>query len=220
MDPVDRTETRAVRARRLARAAARMEAGVWRSLFLVVTRRRPGQGPGVETFRYAREVVPLLWAFLAVSLVELPVVHVLLPWETVRLVVLVVSVWGLLWTAGLLASMKVFPHLQSADGMRLRYGATVDVEVPWSAVQDVRGGRGSYPGSTVQTVEDEDGTTAVVAVMRQTKVDIRFLEPTTIALPDGPVEVVRLRVYADRPHDFVAAARTRLEAFRERTSAG
>jgi hypothetical protein len=68
-----------------------------------------GMGPAVETFSYAREVAPIMGAFIFVSLVELPIVHLLLPWPTLRLAALALSVWGLLWMIGLLASMKVFP---------------------------------------------------------------------------------------------------------------
>jgi hypothetical protein len=97
----------------------RLEIGIWRSLFLWVTRRVAGQGPGVATFSYARQILPLLAAFIFVSLIELPVVHLLIPWDTVRLVALVVSVWGLLWMLGLLASMKVFPHLLDDAELRI-----------------------------------------------------------------------------------------------------
>ena len=44
---------------------------------------------------------------------------------------------------GLLASMKVFPHLLDDAGMRIRYGTTVDIRIPWSAVASVTARRGS-----------------------------------------------------------------------------
>lgn len=201
------------RAARLGRAAIRMEVAVWRSLALVLARRRPGQGPGVQVVPYARDLAPLLWAFVGVSAVEVPVFHLLLPWEPVRLAVLVVGVWGLLWMLGLLASVKVFPHLLTPDGLRVRYGATVDVRIPWSAVRDVQARRGSFPNSrTVQTTADEDGTTVAIAVLKQTKVDVRLAHPVTVDLPDGPVEITTLRFHADRPRDVVVAARSMLES--------
>jgi hypothetical protein len=97
-----------------------LEIGIWRSLFLLVTRRISGQRQGVRPFAYAKAIVPVMGAFIFVSMVELPVVHLLIPWDTVRLVTLVLSIWGLLWMAGLLASMKVFPHLLDAHGLRVR----------------------------------------------------------------------------------------------------
>jgi hypothetical protein len=120
-----------------------LEVGIWRSLFLWVTRRVAGRGPGVEAFSYAKDLAPLLGAFIFVSLIELPVVHVLLPWETVRLVAVVLGVWGLLWMVGFLASMKVFPRLLDDDGLRVRNGTSVDIRVPWDAVASVTGRRRS-----------------------------------------------------------------------------
>jgi hypothetical protein len=90
----------------------------------------PGRGPGVRIFPYAKEVSPLLGAFIVVSALELVVVHLVLPWATVRTVLLVLSIWGLVWMIGFLASMRVFPHLLDEAGLRLRYGTSVDVRVP------------------------------------------------------------------------------------------
>jgi len=148
-------------------------------------------------------LVPLLGAFIFVSLIELPVVHLLIPWDTVRLVALVISVWGLLWMLGLLASMKVFPHLLDDAGMRVRYGTSVDIRIPWSAVASVTARRGSVPA--------EDDTVATVPVMNQTRVDVVLHRPTAVALPDGTEEITELRLYADDARAFVAAARERLE---------
>jgi hypothetical protein len=190
----------------------RLEIGIWRSLFLWVTRRVAGQGPGVATFSYARQLVPLLGAFIFVSIIELPVVHLLIPWDTVRLVALVISVWGLLWMLGLLASMKVFPHLLDDAGIRIRYGTTVDLRIPWSAVASVTARRASVPSrQSVEVEHGEDGAVANVPVMKQTRVAVVLHRPTAIVLPDGTEEITEVRLYADDARAFVAAARERLD---------
>ena len=186
----------------------RLEIGIWRSLFLWVTRRVSGQGPGVATFSYARQLLPLLGAFIFVSVIELPVVHLLIPWDTVRLVALVLSVWGLLWMLGLLASMKVFPHLLDDAGLRVRYGTTVDIRIPWAAVASVSARRRSV---TTRSSVEVDGTVASVPVLKQTRVDVALHAPTPVELPDGTVEITEMRLYADDAGAFVAAARERLE---------
>jgi hypothetical protein len=189
----------------------RLEIGIWRSHFLWVTRRVAGQGPGVEAFAYAKAVTPVIAAFIFVSLVELPVVHLLLPWETVRLVVLVVSVWGLLWMIGLLASMRVFPHLLDDHGLRLRYGTTADVRIPWDAVASVKARRGSVSsGRHVEITRSDEGAVLDLPLLKMTRVEIALRGPTTLALPDGPEEVSTVRCYADDPRAFVARARERL----------
>ncbi|HYH88877.1 MAG TPA: hypothetical protein VEX67_06570 [Solirubrobacteraceae bacterium] len=190
----------------------KLEIGIWRSLFLWVTRRVPGLGPGAHAFSYARQVSPIIGAFIFVSLVELPVVHLLLPWEAVRIGVLVISVWGLLWMVGLLASMKVFPHLIDDAGLRIRYGTTTDIRIPWEAVASVTARRRSVPtGRHVHLEHGDDGATvANVAVMKQTRVDVVLRRPTAIALPDGTEELTGVRFYVDDAGGFVATARERL----------
>lgn len=74
---------------------------------------------------------------------ELVVVHLLLPWETVRLLADVLSIWGLLWMLGYLASVKVFPHLLAEDELRIRYGTTVDIAVPLEAIAEMTSQRRS-----------------------------------------------------------------------------
>ena len=189
----------------------RLEIGIWRSLFCLLTRRVPGKGPGAQAFSYAREVTPLIGAFIFVSLIELPVVHLLLPWDGVRLVVDVISVWGLLWMIGMLASMKVFPHLLDDAGIRVRYGADVDIRIPWEAVESVKAARRSVATrKTVASEPGEGGAIVTVAVLKQTRVDVVLRGPTAIELRDVPEQPVELRLYADDARAFVAAARARL----------
>ena len=87
-----------------------LEIGIWRSLFLVADAPRARAGPRRRRpSRTRAQLLPLLAAFIFVSLIELPVVHLLIPWDTVRLVALVVSVWGLLWMLGAAGEHEACP---------------------------------------------------------------------------------------------------------------
>lgn len=183
---------------RLAVWLVRLEIGIWRSLALWTLRRVPGRGPDVQAFAYAREVTPLLLAFIWGSLLEIVVVHLLLPWETVRLVALVIGVWGLLWMAGFLAGMRVHQHLVGPSSLRLRSGTTVDVPIPWEAVESITAQRGRVPK------EPEPGI-AYIDQMGQTRVTVQLRRPISV---DGR-EVREVRFYADDPRGLVAAARAR-----------
>ena len=197
----------------VARWLVRLEIGIWRSLFLWITRRVPGRRPGVRTFAYANQVSPLLAVFIALSALETAVVHLLIPWDVVRLTLLVVGVWGLLWMIGFLASMRVYPHLVDDSGLRIRHGTRLDVELRWSDVEAVRAARGSAPSNALVHLEDgERGTIATVAVLKLTRVAVRLRRPVALALPDGPTPVAEIRFYVDDPRGFVAAARERLAA--------
>jgi len=188
-----------------------LEIGIWRSLFFWVTRRVPGRSPGAQAFSYAKEVSPVLMAFIFVSTLELVVVHLLLPWATVRLIALVLSTWGLLWMVGYLASLKVFPHLLDDHGLRVRYGTTADIRIPWEVIESVTSRRRRVSTRrNVQVQHGDDGIAVDVAVLNQTKVDVALHQPTTVKLPNGTQEITELRLYVDDPRAFVAAARERL----------
>jgi hypothetical protein len=75
-----------------ARAQGRLvRLGVWRSLYRWTTRRPLGPEDS-ETFGYAGPVTPVIWAFIGLSAIEIPVAHLLLPWQTARVIVLVVGI--------------------------------------------------------------------------------------------------------------------------------
>lgn len=192
--------------------AVRYELRIWRSLGIWLFRLRTVP-PGARAHRYAGPVTPFMIVFIAVSAVELPVLHLLLPWEAVRLIVDILSVWGLFWMIGLLASVRVHPHLVTDEGIWVRYGLSVDVMVPWDAVASVRSqGRGVEGGRTVHYEQTPAGRVASVLVMKQTTVDLVLRGPTVFEdLPrHGDEPVVELRLYADDPAALVADLRERL----------
>jgi hypothetical protein len=198
---------------RIARLVLRYEFGIWRSLaiWLLRLRRVPA---GSRAFGYAGVVTPLFIVFIAVSAIELPILHLLLPWETVRLVADVLSIWGLLWMVGLLAAVRVHPHVVAPEGIRLRYGFMVDVTVPWSAIASARSrGRSSSGRGNVHCEQTASGSVVSLAVAKQTTVDLVLRSPTLVNLPqtDGS-PVVELRLYADDPAALVAAIGERLAA--------
>lgn len=195
----------------LLRWLVRLEIGIWRSLFLWTTRRVPGRGPRVQTFAYAKEVSPLIVVFIFLSALELVVVHLLIPWDSIRLALLIVSVWGLLWMIGYLASMRVFQHLLDDSCLRVRYGTRLDVTLRWQDIETVRAARGNVPTNKLVHLDDaEHGTIARVAVLKQTRVAIALRQPTAIALPDEPTAISEIHFYVDNPRAFVAAAREHL----------
>jgi hypothetical protein len=113
---------------RLLRKAIWYEFRLWRSLFRWVLR-RPTAEPGAATFGYAALLTPVLVAFIVVSAIEIPIVHLILPWAAVRTTALAAGVYGLLWMFGLLAAMRVHPHVVGDAGLRVRSGMSKHTNV-------------------------------------------------------------------------------------------
>ena len=194
----------------LIRRGVVFEIALYRSLLRWVTR-RPDVPPGGVAFRYVGAVALLLWVFIGVSAVELVVVHVLLPWETVRRVADVIGIWGLVWMLGLAASYSVHPHVVTEAGLRIRQGHGVDLTVPWEAVASVGMRERSRDTSKALQVDRSEQAVVLNVVMgSMTDVDIRLKRPLLVPVRGNEESVTEIRLYADEPRLLVAAAREHL----------
>jgi hypothetical protein len=192
----------------LARGALMFELRLYRSLARWLAR-RPSIPRGVEPFGYSQAVTPVMWLWIFASAVEMVVVHLLIPWPTVRIIVLVISAWGLIWMVGFLASIKVHPHLLGENGLRVRHGATVDIAIPWDSIASIAVKRRDLPSSirTLRFAETQNGLDLQVAVSDQVNVRVVLVRPTTVPTPKGAKHITELSFWADDPNALVARAR-------------
>ena len=196
----------------LARRAVLFEVSLYRSLLRWVTR-RPDVPPGAVPFAYVGAVSVLLWAFIIVSTVELVVVHLLLPWETVRLIADIIGIWGLLWMLGLAASLTVRPHAVAEEGLLVRYGTGTHFTVPWDAISKVTSRERSHDKSkTVQPDSDGSDPVLMVVVASRTNVDITLSRPLTFPVRGTDEQVTVIRLYADDPRGLVQQVRAHVAA--------
>jgi hypothetical protein len=197
----------------LGRKVVRFELSLYRSLFRWVTR-RPDVPADAAAFAYFGAVAVVVWAFIVVSAVETVVFHVILPWEVVRLVVDIVSIWGLLWMFGYAASLNVYPHLVGDAGVRVRHGTSTDFTVPWDAIASVSVRERSRDRSkAVQVDRDETGgkgDTVHVVMSSRTNVELRLRRPLVVPLHQGDATVTEVRFFADDARALANRVRSRL----------
>ncbi|HYN95503.1 MAG TPA: hypothetical protein VES42_16775 [Pilimelia sp.] len=202
----------------LARRAVAYEAAMWRCLYRWVFRRPAGLEPGAEAFGYTGVVLPILMIFIILSTVEIPLLDLILrhvlPWDGVRVAALALGVYGVLWMVGLLAMLRVNPHVVGPAGLRVRNGASIDLVLPWDAVTAVRKRYRALPSNkSVQFEGEGAGRVLVLGLGGQTSVDVVLGRPMVVPLPKAGGEPVgELRIYADDPDALVAKARTWLTA--------
>ena len=193
----------------LVRRAVVFELRLYRSLLRWVLRRPDITPPGAEAFGYAQAVTPVMWLWIFASAAEIPIIHVLIPWHTVRITALVLAVWGLVWMVGLLASLKVYPHLLSGSALRVRYGASTSVVIPWREVAALTAERRDLP-STIRTLQPREtgtGTDLQVGVSGQINVRVVLRHPLTVPTPKGDLEITELSFFADDPRALVGRGR-------------
>jgi hypothetical protein len=194
----------------LLEKAMRYEWLMWSSLFRWIFR-RPVAEPGARTFGYASTASQLIIVFIAVSAIEIPIAHMLLPWAIPRLIVDIAGVYGLLWMLGLLAMVRVRPHVLTAEGVRIRHTSQVDVRLRWSDIAQV-GSRNRPVDSRGLHIEQ---AIASVPAMKQTNVDVVLHQPMTVPGVEGE-QVTEVRFYADDPDALVRLARQHLVAVPDR----
>jgi hypothetical protein len=192
----------------------RYELRLWEALFRWVFRRPHRVEPGTTTYAYAGAVTMLFGVFIGLSAVEIPILHLLLPWAIARKISLVVGAYGLFWMFGLLATLRTRPHLVAPSGLRIRNGNTLDVGIPWDAITALRVRRRSLPpGGQTQVEQIGDDRVLSIGVGSQTSVDVMLSRPLTVAVKKaGGEPVTQIRFHADDPEALVAAAKTHLDA--------
>lgn len=109
--------------------AARYEAGLYRDLVWWLCGKTVVPG-GAQVLPHQPGRLQLVGMFTVVLLVELVVVHLLLPDGALQILALVLSVWGVLFVWALVASERVRPSYIDADRLVLRRGHKVFAEIP------------------------------------------------------------------------------------------
>ncbi len=191
----------------LLQRAARAETDSWVSLARWVGR-RPDVEPGGRAFAYRGPMMPAVIVFTALSALEIVALDVIVPWSPaftwLRILVLVVGVWGLLFALGFLAGITVHPHVVGPSGVRVRSARAVDVLLPRMSVARVRQVRRSRDGKSVQV---ENGV-LYLPVGNQTNVEITLDGPVEAEVPGhGVVALTTVHLYADDAAGFARAAR-------------
>jgi hypothetical protein len=180
----------------------RAEVGVVRALWWVV-RRRSDVAPGDVPLPYAGRFRLVLGALTVLGALETVVVHVLLPWETARWVLLAVSLYALVWVLGSGLSLFQHPHLLRDDELVLRFGHLRSVAVPLAGLVAVRRSVESEHGKVLV----RDGDRLVLSVMGDTDVELRFDPPVHVAGQGEPV--ARVAFWVDDPQAVVRLLRDR-----------
>jgi hypothetical protein len=172
------------------------------SLVLAVAGRRRVPA-GATPFGYTRGTMGVPVAIGVASLVEVVVVHLLVPWQWLRMILLVLSIWGVLILAGYFASRVVHPHLVIDDRLHLRWGRMTVLTTPLANVSSV-----SRRANHAHTQPHVDGDRMILTQFQSTNVVVRFVDPVSADAPvstkerPADVQVTEVQLYVDDPERF------------------
>ncbi|KHL17751.1 hypothetical protein CLV56_0436 [Mumia flava] len=186
----------------LGRRAVVLELALYRALARWITR-RPDVPAGTTPIGYAQLAAPMMWLWIFGSATEVVVVEVVLRqidagWaEAIRLPILVIGIWGLVWMLGMLAAHRVRPHLLSDGLLRIRAGALTWVELPLTAIGSARTAEHQLPG-VIRDLHHEDDL-LLVGVSSRTNVELLLEGPTVLRTSQGEMRAERVGLWADDP---------------------
>jgi hypothetical protein len=146
------------------------------------------------TFSYHRAVAPMLWVLVALSSIELVVMHGLLVfWSPMTAAILsVATLASIIWIVALIRSMKRLPVILGSETLVMRVGLFRRVDVP---LADVAGLRSNWTGELVKA-----RTTLNLALVAYPNMVLDLRRP----LP-GRRGVVTIAHRLDDPVGFAAA---------------
>jgi hypothetical protein len=195
----------------LARRAIMMEIHGYQSLYRFLFR-RPKVPTGAIGFSYYQPILAIMIVFIAVSAVELVVLDLIVRrWPAIRIPVLVLSLWGLIYMLGLLFGMLTRPHAIGPDGIRARYGAEIDIPLPWDIVESVTRRKHTILNKQPKITVDEDGlATLHLRMQNETNIEVVLKGGTEIRLPHGHETIKELTLYTDDPEAFMNEVRHHL----------
>jgi hypothetical protein len=135
----------------------------------------------------------LLWTTVGLGVIETVAVHLLVPWPTLRWVLLAVSAYGLLWVVGLAFSLRQHPHVLRGDELLLRFGHFRTTRVPLAGLAGVRR---DVRTEHKRNVELCDGTLSL-SVVGETAVELAFAPGTEVEVRGRVERVPQVRFFAD-----------------------
>jgi hypothetical protein len=190
---------------RLARHGIVFEINIYKSLLRWILR-RPSVPPGSTPLNYAQMVTPVLALWIFGSAVEIPVVHVLMPWDALRIPLLLLGVWGLMWMVGFLAGLRSYPHLLDVDALRVRNGPMHDIAIPLVEIERATSGEKSLPSSmwVLQPESTDGGVHLNVTVSGQVNVHLALRQPLSIRTRKGRMTITALSFWVDEPREVAA----------------
>lgn len=185
-----------------------MEIRLWACLSAWIRRRPPGR----DDFPYhANSQLGLIMGVLVFTTpVEIAVLEILIPWPWLRIVTLILALYGMLWIVMLFASLRAMPHRLEPYGLRLHYGVLASGVIPFSMIASVEVALAKAPksGDGLQIAGEE----AFFAINGETNLMVTLAQPLALERVIGQtpsVTVIRFR--SDEPKRMIERLRAALQ---------
>lgn len=197
--------------RKLARVIS-LEPRLWVCLWQWLFHRRP-LGPDEFSYRKRSIMGVLLIVAVLTAPGEILLWEIVIPWNWLRLVLLVLSLYALLWIFAFYASLVVLPHRLKPEMALLQFGALAEGKIPYAAIDSVEVDQRKAPDGREGLRLSPDKSAAYIGVGGKTDVTIQLREPLALAGLLGPTSpVTTVCVAADEPERLARELGVRIRA--------
>ena len=178
--------------------------------------RRPAIPRGAAGFSHHKPVFTVLMIFIVLSAVEIPIVDLIVHrWPVVRVLFLILGIWGVTWMFGLLCAYLMRPHTVGPEGIRVRQGLEIDVPLSWDDIASVARVKRVDEPKSPRIEETGASRTLVFRMQDETAIEIDLERPTVVRLPGhgprgGSQTITGLRFWVDDPQAFMDEVRKHL----------
>lgn len=178
----------------------RAEIRAYRALWLWIRGRHSRVEPGAIVLGAHKGTLVMPVAFAVATVVEIVVLHLLLPWMWLRMSLAVASVWSLVALFGYLAIHRTNPHYLTDKSLVLRQSGAVVAVIDRTDIESIALG----PRFTETTPAIKDGR-LYLPNADGTNVDLALARPVLARLPALmpsrriAEQVSRISVYVDEP---------------------
>ncbi|MGW5754711.1 hypothetical protein [Nocardia rhamnosiphila] len=187
----------------------RNQGRAYRAVWLWLRRRTDCDGREYTPLPGTRGVLAMPLAFLAATLLEMVVLHILIPWAWLSVSLGVLSLWSLLLLFAMFVADIAYPHYATDRALVLRRGGREIATIAFDRIAAVAEHRRyNHTGTAL------DGDRLFLAGPDGTTVDMTLREPVDIRveslLPSGRIStaVTRISLFLDNPEQL-RGARTR-----------
>jgi len=195
----------------------KMELRIYESIWRIIARkpRIPSDAVG---FKYHRPVLTVLIVLIILSAIEIPIIDAIVHrWTPIRIGFLILGIWGVTWMLGLLFAFFTRPHVVGPNGIIVREGLEVELQISWQDIQSVsffeqRSGRVSGEPKTPKVFREDDKSVMAIRVSDETNLEITLERPLELSLPGlrpkgGAHTCNIVRFWADDPRSLLEEVR-------------
>lgn len=183
-----------------------MEIDGWRSIYLLL-RKRTAAPFGAQVFSYYLEMRTILFVFIGLSAVEIPIFDLILSrWPAIRWPFLILGIWGFLFMIGIYAGLRVHPHFVTEKELVIYAGPNFKLAIPkeqiYSAFFDDR----NFETSKGFQVDEFQGEPRVnLVTMSQVNVLLTLKQPILVTKGSKTYQVRQLAFFADDAKALIEA---------------